>query len=138
MGRHEIQIARPGYVPRIERVELTRGSASRTVSVQLRRGAGSTVPTTGAVDVDSRPQRARVTVDGVVAGQTPLRVPELTAGSHRVQIALAGHKTVTSMVNIVGGEVTRLAVTLEQGGAGVQGSLAMRKVAMVEFPRSVR
>jgi hypothetical protein len=41
MGRHEIQIARPGYVPRIERVELTPRSASRTVSVQLRRGGVS-------------------------------------------------------------------------------------------------
>ena len=44
LGRHEVQIARPGYVPRTERVELTRKAASRTLRVQLKRGAGGGAP----------------------------------------------------------------------------------------------
>jgi hypothetical protein len=118
LGAHEIQVGRPGYEPRTERVNLTAASASRTLRYQLRRGAGNVVPAapaTGAVDVDSRPQGARVTVDGRYLGVTPLRVPELTAGAHRVEIDREGHRAVTSTVNIVGGEVTRLAVTLERG-----------------------
>lgn len=118
LGRHDVQVARPGYVPRVERVELTKKSTSRTVTVQLRRGAGTApeASATGSVDVNSRPPGARVTVDGRFIGTTPLRVPELTAGDHQVQIELAGHKTVTSTVNVVGGEVTRVSVTLERGG----------------------
>jgi hypothetical protein len=79
-------------------------------------------PATGAVDVDSRPQGARVTVDGRYLGVTPLRVPELAAGAHRVEIDREGHRAVASTVNIVGGEVTRLAVTLERGAGPAAGA----------------
>jgi hypothetical protein len=125
LGAHEIQVGRPGYEPRTERVNLTSGSASRTLRYQLRRGVGNVVPgtpATGAVDVDSRPQGARVTVDGRYLGVTPLRVPELTAGAHRVKIDREGHRAVTSTVNIVGGEVTRLAVTLERSAGPAAGA----------------
>ncbi len=118
LGRHEIQVARSGYVPNIQQVDLTTRSASRTVNVRLRRGSGSVVPAapaTGSVDVDSRPRGARVTIDGRNFGTTPVRIPELPAGAHRIEIALAGYRTVTSTVNIVGGELTKVAVTLEKG-----------------------
>jgi hypothetical protein len=67
------------------------------------------------VNIDSRPRGARVTLDGRALGSTPLRVPELPAGGHRVLIELAGYRPVTSTVNIVNGELTRLTLTLEEG-----------------------
>jgi hypothetical protein len=116
LGRHEIQVARSGYVPKTDRVELTAKQPSRTVRVPLKRGpARDPSVTTGSVNIDSRPRGARVTLDGRALGLTPLRVPELTAGDHRVLVELAGYRPVTSMVNIVGGELTRLTLTLEQG-----------------------
>ena len=68
---------------------------------------------TGTVDIDSRPRGARVTVDGKPYGTTPLRVPALTPGNHQVRFELAGHKSLTSIVKIVGGELTPLKVSLE-------------------------
>jgi len=118
LGRHEVQVARSGYVPRTDRVDLSAKQPSRTLRVPLRRGSLGDSPAsamTGSVDVDSRPRGARVSVDGRALGSTPLRVPELSAGDHRVLVELAGYRTVTSMVNIVSGESTRLTLTLVEG-----------------------
>ena len=127
LGRHEIQIARSGYVPRTEHVELTERVTSRTVNARLVRGTAAPTPASGSVDFDSRPRGAKVTVDGRSVGVTPIRVPELAAGNHRVQIDLAGHKPVTSTITVVGGETTQLKVTLEQRG-----------LVMETVPRMVR
>jgi hypothetical protein len=53
-------------------------------------------------------------VDGKAVGQTPLRVPSMSPGDHRVLIELQGHRRVTSTVKVVAGEQARLAVSLEQ------------------------
>jgi len=120
LGKHEIQIARSGYVPRTERVELTKKAATRTVRVTLQRPpADAATPakaaTTGAADVDSQPRGARVSVDGKFVGITPLRVADLSPGKHQFQFELAGHKTVTSTANIVAGDRTRVTVSLIEG-----------------------
>ena len=116
LGRHDVQVARSGYVPKTDRVELTAKQPSRTLHVPLKRGPSKDpAVTTGSVNIDSRPRGARVTLDGRRLGATPLRVPELTAGDHRVLVELAGYRSVTSMVNIVSGELTRLTLTLEEG-----------------------
>jgi hypothetical protein len=117
-GRYEIQVARPGYIPNTQSVDVSERSPSRQVRVQLRRGAGAAIPAaagTGMVDVDSRPRGARVSIDGRVVGATPIRIPELPVGDHRVQLELADHKSVTATVSIIRGEVAKVQVTLEQG-----------------------
>ena len=113
LGKHDIQIARSGFVPKTQRVELTKKSAAQTVKVTLLRGPASS----GSADVDTQPRGARVSVDGKFVGISPLRVADLSAGEHRFQFELAGHKAVTSTVNIVGGEVKRVTVTLSGGDA---------------------
>jgi hypothetical protein len=123
-GRHEVQVARSGYVPRTDRVDLTARQPSRTLRVPLRRGPtreSSVSAATGSVDVDTRPRGARVTVDGRARGSTPLRVPDLTAGDHRVLVEKDGYRSVTSMVNIVSGESTPLKLTLVEGRLQVEG-----------------
>jgi serine/threonine protein kinase len=113
LGKHDIQIARSGYVPKTQRVELTKKSAAQTVKLTLPRGPVST----GSAEIDSQPRGARVSIDGKFVGISPLRVPDLSAGEHRFQFELAGHKTVSSTVNIVGGDVKRVTVTLIGGDA---------------------
>jgi hypothetical protein len=119
LGRHEVQVARSGYVPRTDRVDLTAKQPSHTLRVPLRRGpaqaASAAQAATGSVDIDSRPRGAHVSVDGRALGSTPLRVPELPAGDHRVLVEKDGYRPVTSMVNIVSGELTRLNLTLVEG-----------------------
>ena len=116
MGRHDIRVARSGFVPVTEEVSLSPSDPSRTVQVSLRRG-GQTVTAAaleGSIEVDSRPRGAHVVVDGRAVGQTPVKVPAMSPGDHRVLIELVGHRRVTSVVKVVAGEQTRLAVSLEQ------------------------
>jgi hypothetical protein len=96
--------ARPS---RAQTASARRGSTSSGAAAQTNR-------TTGAVDLDSKPRGARVSVDGKSFGTTPVRVGSLTPGNHQVRFELAGHKSLTSTVNIVGGEVARLGVSLER------------------------
>ena len=48
-------------------------------------------PTTGSVEVRSTPSGAGVTVDGRWRGRTPLTVPDLRFGSHRVRVVQPGY-----------------------------------------------
>jgi serine/threonine protein kinase len=116
LGPHSVQIARPGYVPRTDRVNLTSGSPSQTVSVQLEAGVDTTkaTATVGSVFVDSRPRGAQVTIDGRDAGVTPVQIPEVSLGRHSVRLELAGFKTLTADVVVTPGTPAKLAVTLEQ------------------------
>ena len=77
------------------------------------KATGSVDKGTGSIDIDTRPRGARVSVDGKPYGTTPLRVPSLAPGNHQVRFELAGHRTVTHTVRIVGGELTPLKVSLE-------------------------
>ena len=116
LGAHTLQVARPGYVPRTERVTLTRTAPSQTLAVQLEAGVDAANPSAskGSIFVDSRPRGARVTVDGREAGVTPVQIPEMTPGRHAVSIELTGYKTISTDVTVAPKTPAKLAVTLEQ------------------------
>jgi serine/threonine-protein kinase len=112
LGTHTVQAARQGYRSVSRKVTLT--SAKPQADVTLTLSATEPAARTGSVFVDTRPRGARVTLDGRVAGVTPLRLPRVAAGSHAVRIELAGYRTVTSTLVVKGGEQAPLAVTLER------------------------
>jgi hypothetical protein len=121
LGPHTIEIGRPGYVPHKESVVLSPRSATRTLAIQLQPGqpSGSAASPAaakglGSVFVDSRPQAARVVVDGRFVGVTPLRVPELKAGTHAVRLELAGHKLFVTSVEVKPAEQARVTAALEE------------------------
>ncbi len=120
-GTHDVQVARPGFVPAREQVDLAEASPSRTVNVTLRAGAETEAPragpAVGALDVDSRPRGATVRVDGRRAGVTPLRLASLAVGTHVVELELSGYRVVRAEVTVERGRSSRLAVTLEPSGS---------------------
>ena len=116
LGAHTLQVARPGYVPRTEKVTLTRTAPSQTVAIELEAGVDTANPSAskGSIFVDSRPRGARVTVDGRDAGVTPVQIPEMTPGRHAVSIELTGYKIISTTVIVAPKTPAKLAVTLEQ------------------------
>ncbi len=116
LGAHTLQVARPGFVPRTDRITLSRTAPSQTLTVQLEAGVDTANPASakGSVFVDSRPRGARVTIDGRAAGVTPVQIPEVLFGRHSISIELAGYKPLTQDVAVTPGTPARLAVTLEQ------------------------
>jgi hypothetical protein len=112
LGTHTVQASRQGYTPVSRKVTLTAARPQTDLTLTLR--AAEPPARTGSVFVDTRPRGARVTIDGRVAGVTPLRLPRVAAGSHDVRIELAGYRTVRSTLVVKGGEQAPLAVTLER------------------------
>ena len=117
LGAHLVQVARPGYAPRQQRISLTPASPAQTVAVALVPGlpaqAGSATRV-GILELDSDPRGARVTVDGQVVGVTPLRLTGMAAGAHVVTFALPGLRPVTARAVIEVGRLATVRVTLDR------------------------
>jgi TonB family protein len=69
-------------------------------------------PATGAADFVSNPPGATVTVDGKTVGTTPLRGLKLAAGKRNVEIALDGHETWGTTLDVTAGTTGTVDVRL--------------------------
>ena len=127
-GKYALRIVLPGHEVKREEVTLSAGDPTRAVSVQLERqpsaasrqaSAAAQAPPpaaagrTGTLNVDSRPAGAQIVLDGKPIGVTPMRIPEVAAGSHVVRLELADHRTWTETAQVTPGKTTRVAGSLE-------------------------
>ena len=70
-------------------------------------------PTQGLLLVNSNPQRAKVYVDDVYYGLSPLRV-SMDPGIHVVSVKLDGYRMVTEKVSVRKGDNTEVELNLER------------------------
>ena len=137
-GNYAVRVVHDGYEVAREEVPLSAKSPDRTLDVRLQRtgraasappaakprsstparppAAASSAPETytGELFVDSRPQGARVLLDGKVIGRTPLRLAAVPIGSHVVRLELAEHKPWFSTARVTAGEISRVTGSLER------------------------
>jgi hypothetical protein len=130
-GRHEVRVVEDGYSVSREQVTLSEVAPERTLSFRLRRapaaapsrGAARTnKPATpaapqsfvGTIYVDSRPRGARVLLDGKMVGVTPIRIPDVSVGSHVVRLQLEDHRDWTSSARVTSGQEARVTGSLER------------------------
>jgi hypothetical protein len=64
--------------------------------------------------VESRPEAARVFLDGRLIGTTPLVVASVPAGEHAIRIERDGYRRWSSSVRIVAAEQNRVTASLER------------------------
>lgn len=69
--------------------------------------------TAGLLLVNTNPQRAKVYLDGVYYGLSPLRL-EMEPGVHAISVKLEGYKMVTEKVSIRKGDNTEMELNLER------------------------
>lgn len=69
--------------------------------------------TAGLLLVNTNPQRAKVYLDGVYYGMSPLRL-EMEPGVHAIGVKLEGYKMVTEKVSVRKGDNTELELNLER------------------------
>ncbi|MBA3887026.1 MAG: PEGA domain-containing protein [Acidobacteria bacterium] len=67
----------------------------------------------GSIFVDSRPQGARVSVNGKPMGTTPIRIPEVPIGSHVVRLELDAHRVWATSARVQAGQETRVTGSLD-------------------------
>ena len=69
---------------------------------------------TGTLLIASRPAGAQVFVDEARVGTTPMNLPDVTAGAHRVRIELPGFRRWVTSVGVGSGERVRVGASLER------------------------
>lgn len=69
-------------------------------------------PVNGVLSIQTNPQRAKVYLDGVYFGLTPLR-SEIEPGIHDVIVKLQGYKTVAEKISVRKGDSTELELNLD-------------------------
>ena len=111
-GTHEVQVARPGHIPRTARVTIGAAAPEQLLTFALEPGLRPGTAALGAIDVDSRPRGARVIVDGRFLGYAPLRVPHLRPGSYTITLELGGYDPLTSRVGVSAGNLSAFKPTL--------------------------
>ena len=129
-GDYVIRVVQTGYDVVRESFKLSAAAPSRTIDIALKPAAGAKPPeqrpaapdtpkagagaTTGGLFVDSRPQGARVMLNGKPAGVTPLRLNDQPVGSYEVRLELADHQAWTATARVVGGEIARVTGSMER------------------------
>ena len=81
--------------------------ASAVPAITMPNGAGA-----GLLLVSTTPSRARVYLDGVYYGMSPLRL-EMNPGIYAVEVKLEGYKTVSEKVSVRNGDKTEMELNLE-------------------------
>jgi hypothetical protein len=128
LGSREITITHRGYDTEARRIVLTTARPSRSVEVRLAAsaaaGRSTTTPSTaatkgrfgetGALEIDSRPPGATVTVNGKPSGTTPLTMNDVAPGEYRVTMTLRGFQEFATTVRVVAGERARAAARLTE------------------------
>ena len=135
-GEYVIRVVEPGYDVAREVFRLSAGAPSKTIDVTLKPSGGARPPAvssqsqpagtageaptkagagaTGGLFVDSRPQGAKVIVNGKPVGVTPLRLSDQPVGAYEVRLELADHQPWTATARVVGGGTARVTGSMER------------------------
>jgi hypothetical protein len=126
-GSHELRLEAEGG-PRIIPFTVKSGNTvSQTIELP------KVAPSTGQLSVRSDPPGARVSVDGVASGVTPLTIEGLTPGSHAVTLQ-SDVTTLTQEVLIEPGTTASLVVPMSAPqGVPISGWIAVTAPAEVEI-----
>ena len=98
--------------------ELRSGTTSRRTPLSVEAGKIATqhvdfggVAATGELQVSSEPAGAQVSIDGTLRGVTPLKVPEMAPGAHRITVS-SGRTSVNRTVEVTAGATATVVVSV--------------------------
>ncbi len=153
-GSHAVRLTKAGYTDYTGTLTLAGGktmllnitlvaaqgtTTAATLSSQVMTGTTSLMVTaapagTGNLSVKSTPPGANVYLDGELVGTTPVRVPGVTPGTHRLVLTLQGYNDFMQPVDITGGsenEVNASFLSKKTPGFAVPAALAALAFAML-------
>ena len=107
-GNHKVVVDAKGYEPYKREVFLRPGRRlSLKVFLEVLASGRGTIVVVG------RPRGAEVSLDGHFAGVLPLRLFDVSSGSHLVSIAKEGYQEWSKTINLMGGKRQKVAVNLK-------------------------
>ena len=91
--------------------DLAGNSLQSTYSRQFSTAPPPT-PTTGSLSVSSTPSGASIYLDGSYQGKTPKTIPDVSAGSHYIELKLDGYNPWSDRINVMTGSTSYISVQL--------------------------
>ena len=113
-GTHRISISRDGYGSETREVSLSRNAGVASVGIELVETGLAPAAAPGSIQVDSRPDGARVMLDGQLVGTTPVVVPDVASGTHSVRVERDGYQAWVTTVDVPPSDEVRVAASLER------------------------
>ena len=108
VGEHQIKVTKENYYDWSDTVRVSPDLTTR-IFARL-----EPIPKTGSIYVTSSPSHARVFLDGIEMGTTPLSITDIKIGWHQVVIIKEYYRAYLEDVHIEGGEELYLDVYLEK------------------------
>ena len=125
-GPYEVEVVLAGYPSRRERFMLDAGDPIGSLNADLAgapagppaAGAAAGSPPAGQVGIGSilaetRPPGAAVWLDQRLVGETPVSIPDVPAGAHRIEFRLDGYRTWITTVEVAPATQARVAASLD-------------------------
>jgi hypothetical protein len=128
VGAHRVRVTHDGFATEERSVTISRKRPTQAMAIVLKRPAVtkraqaiplSQLPKTtagigGALVVDSRPEGAKVFVDGKLVGTTPMSLPSIASGEHAIRLERDGYKGWSSTIRVTGLGQNRVTASLER------------------------
>lgn len=112
-GLYTVEARKPGYITKIDQLYID-DNAVTTYRIEL-------VPSPlGDLQVNSTPDGAQIYLDNRAAGITPVKIPDLKAGEHRVQVMKDGYQDWAVNVSVTGGTTETVEAVLVSRPVSVQ------------------
>ena len=108
VGEYQIKVTKEGYYDWSQAIGV-RSNVTKRVFATL-----EPIPRMGSISVNSSPRHARVFVDGVERGTTPLTITDIDAGWHQVVIIKERYRAYLEDVHVEGGEELYIEVDLRR------------------------
>jgi archaellum component FlaG (FlaF/FlaG flagellin family) len=108
VGEYQIKVTKEGYYDWSQAIRV-RPNVTNRVFAML-----EPIPRTGSIAVNSSPRHARVFLDGIERGTTPLTITDINAGWHQVVIIKERYRAYLEDVHIEGGEELFIGVDLRR------------------------
>ena len=106
-GLYDIEVTLASHRPATKQIEVEAGVPQ---SIEL-----SPTPIYGSLDVESKPMKANITINGKNYGYTPITINDLLIGEYDVVLSKEGCATVTEHVTISENSTAAINATLQSG-----------------------
>lgn len=103
-GSFTLKISYPQYIPYTEEITIEKGKTVRRDIVLLKSET--------YLSLDSNPEGARVSIDGLVVGTTPYETISITIGKHKIRIEQDGYLPYETEIEIRKGKPEKININL--------------------------
>jgi len=120
-GTHTILLHIPGYTDFTQTVQVYNGQITNvnasfaSPSAAVQQGPGTTTSSTGSIIATSSPAGGQVFLDNQFRGIAPVTIYNVAAGSHIVNMKLAGYSDWSSSVTVLADQMVQVPATFTQG-----------------------